>query len=237
MFLVLLLSADLFFIGVSAFADVTKLLPGDYFIIFNEQSAGETLQYLKEFWILLACCWLGFIKAEWAWAAWAAVFGYVLVDDSLAVHENVGGWLAEYFSYFGFLGLQPGDLGELTVTVFAGAVLLPLMGAAYFFGSADFKQISKRIGALLALLVLCGVILDMGTIVVSQPRAQWVLAMAEDGGEMLAMSAICLYVVHVLVSARDAIPAPAFVVTPTPISVAAMHPTLSPVTEPAEVMD
>ncbi|MCK7497594.1 MAG: hypothetical protein MZW92_47545 [Comamonadaceae bacterium] len=58
------------------------------------------------------------------YAAWAALFAYIVADDSLELHERGGEWLSMAAALPAFGGLRPQDLGELLVLGTAGVVLV-----------------------------------------------------------------------------------------------------------------
>jgi hypothetical protein len=129
-----------------------------------------------------------------------------LVDDAFQLHENLGIVVANQFGYQPMAGLRAQDFGELTVTASAALILLPLLAAAYYWGSRAFKRACRPMVVLLGLLVIVGVGVDMIHIIVQTvtERSVWhrLLIIVEDGGEMLVMSLICAYALHLLLQTR-----------------------------------
>lgn len=124
--------------------------------------------------------------------AWSLLFAYLLIDDSLTVHERIGVAVAKYFEFVPAFGLRAEDFGELSVSAVSAATLLILIGAAHYRADPASKQFSKHLFFLLISLAFFGVAADM----VHMLFFSWdfFLALVEDGGEMLVMSIITWFV-------------------------------------------
>src|SRR5690606_9602662 len=86
----LLLCTDLVFIGLHLIHSYTPLLPSHIYSIEQDRSHGEFFQYTKQFWIVLLLA-LAFLKeVSLTNFGWLMVFCYVLLDDALSLHENLG---------------------------------------------------------------------------------------------------------------------------------------------------
>lgn len=134
-----------------------------------------------------------------AMLAWAAAFGYVLLDDAMLVHEALGSSLASAVSFPSVLGLREQDLGELLVWLAAGLVLGTAVLVAHRRSQGAERRTSLALGVLFGLLIFCGLVLDMVHQALGGNR--WLnalLTLAEDGGELLVVSVV----VFVVVSSR-----------------------------------
>lgn len=155
-------------------------------------------QYIKEFWIAIALFTICWRTREGIYATWALLFIYLLGDDALRFHER-GGWLlVSEWHYFGpAFGLRAVDFGEHAISAAAGSVFLVLIGYFYTRSSNSAKNISKDLMLLLGVLVFFGIFTDMvHSLFRNLPLRD--LITIEDGGEMVAMSLIASYVVHLL---------------------------------------
>ncbi len=201
--LLLLIGADIPFIVLHLLHTFIQY-PGEIrFSIEMDRGYSEVFQYLKEYWIAIMFCWLGFIKREWFYFAWSLLFVYLLADDSLVLHERLGAKVAEHFSYHPFLLIPAHDLGELSVFVISGAILFAIIGVAYYYGTADFRSVSRIMIKLTLLLVYFGVVIDMLHVMIDESSIIYTLAgVIEDGGEMFVMSVICWYVLRLLYEAK-----------------------------------
>ena len=80
----------------------------------------ETFQYVKEVWIVILLVMVAIGQRKWVYGSWACLFLYLLLDDSLQIHENLGVCLAEHFTLEPLLGLRARDFGEIAVSAFFG---------------------------------------------------------------------------------------------------------------------
>ncbi len=147
--------------------------------MFNYAQAGLTAAFLFLVWRgtgALACL------------AWAAVFVFVLLDDSLQYHEQMGEWLARVLALTDRDGLRAVDFGELLAWVLAGAVLLPLVAAAALRTAGEERGFAILIGVVFSALVFFGLAVDM----LHQITGLRMLTLLEDGGEMLSIAVACI---------------------------------------------
>jgi hypothetical protein len=134
---------------------------------------------------------LGIVRKKKIYFAWALLFLYFLLDDSLQFHENFGAYLVEYFNFKPNFGLRAQDFGELTTSFFAGLILFSLILINYYYSDPKEKNITHNIFKLVLLLAFFGVFLDVLHIAIPSVKG---LATIEDGGEMIVMSLILAYV-------------------------------------------
>ncbi len=150
--------------------------------------------YPKEYWIGLLLLYLALTKHSLVYLSWSLLFGYLLLDDSFQIHEELGAEAISYFKLSPWLGLRAQDFGELIVSGFFGLCFLALIGVAYYFSESSTKRNCKRLLAMLLALVLFGIVIDMVNIIIKSPMWKPVLVTVEDGGEMLVMSVIAWFV-------------------------------------------
>jgi hypothetical protein len=195
---ILFLLVDFVLIALHASHIYLEVPRGNLFSIEWELGYGEVFQYIKEFWIvsLLVLRSLGSgpfrLSVQGLNLAWGLLFLYLLADDSLRIHETLGGILAQTLGLSAWLGDKAQDLGELSVSAIAALVLFGLIAWAYRHSSKADRQISRHLTRLLGGLVLCGVVVDTIHSLIPGSLATW--AILEDGGEMIVMSLIVSYV-------------------------------------------
>lgn len=163
---------------------------------------------MKFFWAGVMMLWM-FRRGRQALSLfWALLFMYLLMDDSLALHEKLGYRLARAFDYAPMLGLRAQDFGELTVVAVVGSVFLILGLAAYRASDSQARGTTLVLAGFLAVLIFFGTVVDAAMIIVETADGSFLGEALEDGGEMMAMSALCWYVYELLVrSGRLADPA------------------------------
>lgn len=152
------------------------LLPSRFFHVARDRGFGEIVQYLK-FGVLIA------VLARWRlrWpsrlvSAWAILFGVMLLDDALGIHEEVGGWLlADPGAHW--RGVRLKDLAEaVSFAALEGTAFL-WIAVCHLREAPERRGFSWWFAAALAPVVFCGLVLD----VVRAP-------MVESAGEMLSMT-------------------------------------------------
>lgn len=194
--LVLLLCADVAFLLLHV---SNRLVPlqNILFSLSTEGGYAEVFQYIKEYWIaivLFAMCWR---TREGIYGTWALLFTYLLCDDALAIHERIGQVIEGHWNFVPALGLRARDFGELTVSVVVGSAFLVLITYFYLRCSNNARKVSKDLVLLMGLLIFFGVFVDMVHTAVRDLPVKG-LSIIEDGGEMIAMSMIASYGVHLL---------------------------------------
>lgn len=187
----LLLITDLLFILIHI-AYKLKFISGDLFSIEEDFGYAEVYQYIKEFWIVILLSSLVIKTKEIIYLSWSFLFFYLLLDDSLQIHEIFGSHLVSYLEIQSKFNLRAQDFGELMISAIFGSLLFSFIGLSYFRSNKKRKIISKNILIMVTLLAFFGVFIDMLHSVISWGTAIW--GLIEDSGEMFIMSIIVWYV-------------------------------------------
>lgn len=205
--LLLLLGADAFFVGLHLIHRYTDLLPQTAYSIEEDRSYAELLQYAKQASILGLLGLLAVRRRAPAYLGWIALFAYLLLDDAFMIHERLGVALAEALPLRRAAGLRGRDFGELLISGAAGAVLLLVVAIAHRRSAAAERAFARSLVALLAALVVFGVVLDMGQIMLWADRStrRWAdeAGMLEDGGEMVVMTMLVVLVARSAAAATE----------------------------------
>jgi hypothetical protein len=200
--LIMLLCADLGFITLHLVnTPLTPFLRNPLFDIERDKGYSEVYQYIKWFWIIILLINLSISKRSFRYVVWGLLFTYLLFDDALSIHEEVGGYLVSNLTLNPPFGLRDIDLGELAVSAAAGMILFSLILWAYVRGSYAFKKMSQDMVVLILVLVFFGIVVDMAHVTIPRGKVTFMLGIIEDGGEMLMASLILWYVF--LLSVRD----------------------------------
>jgi hypothetical protein len=191
--LFLLVLADIVFIILHIFYVYTPHLPSRYFSLTFDGGHSEFFQYTKFFWIMI----LFFVTAvRWRrliYTIFSFLFLYFLIDDSFALHEGYGAFIADFFHFTPAFGLRAVDLGELAVSGLFGILFLAAIGIAYALSTTTDRRVANEIIILVILLGVFGVVFDMIEIVVPDVGISRILRIFEEGGEMIVTSFILFF--------------------------------------------
>lgn len=202
LFLFLLIFSDFIYIGLHSFNSLTPILNSVIWDIESDWSYSEVFQYFKWMWVIILLLFVA--KARWSlsYLAWLLVFSYILLDDSLMLHDNFADFVNSELSYTPPFGLSLYGLAELVFSAIIGGVLLMFVFISYWRGSSSFKKISLDLLLLFAFLVFFGVAVDFIHISFNfEGFGKFLIGVIEDGGEMFVASLIVWYVF--LLSVRE----------------------------------
>lgn len=190
----LLLSADLAFMAMHTINALTVWWNNPMLNIEKDHGYPETFQYLKYFWASILCVVLAVKSRVWQFLAWALLFIYLLADDSLTLHEQAGTFIAAHLNFTPPWGLRTQDVGELVSALGTALVLFIPLALAFVKGSPRFRLASLHLAQLVLVLASFGVLVDLLHMTVQSGwRLKFILAFVEDGGEMIAASALLAY--------------------------------------------
>jgi hypothetical protein len=195
---VALLTGDIALIGLDVLQR-NGLLDDPRFLVTYERGYGEILQYLKGAALGAGLVVLAWSRRSLAAAVLAGIIGWMVLDDAFMLHERGGLRMAAWLGLSAWPQLRPEDLGELLLLACVGA----LAAASLLFTwrcRPACEQPTLAAGAL-GLLALGFFGVGMDLVHSLAPRGHWVrsaLAVVEDGGEMLALTAMAaaMFLVH-----------------------------------------
>ncbi|AFZ18051.1 hypothetical protein [Allocoleopsis franciscana] len=194
-FLYLFLVTDLAFIVIHLVYVHADVLSNPSFSLDQERGYSEIFQYIKEYWIALLLGALAVKQRSALYLGWSLLFFYLLLDDSLTIHEILGAIISEKLDLQAVFNLRALDFGELIVSAGVGLFFLFFLAIAYRFASRIPRETSKSLIIMFLVLAVFGIAVDM---LHSMLRFSlfWepLLAMLEDGGEMVVMSVIAWFV-------------------------------------------
>jgi len=206
-FLALLLSADAAFVLLHLVHTLSPFLSDPLFSIERDWGYGEAFQYVKTYWIAIMLAVLGWRTREAIYGAWTLLYIYLLCDDAFRIHEQVGRAVARHLGYAPTFGLKARDLGELTVQGAIGLAFLVLIASMYVRSARDARRASIDLAVLSGAIAFFAVPVDMLHNLVAGSRFGAEIGLVEDGGEMVAMSAVGWYALQ-LVERRGHVPEP-----------------------------
>lgn len=191
-----LLAIDFVFIGLHALKSLGYVSDPNFSVTKNF-GYGESFMYLNELFIIGCFVWLALKYMQPVFYTWAAVFVYVLLDDSLEIHETIG-------YYFGAImeqnmGIMPEiakEAAEMSSFVFFGLILFtPLL--LFFFRTTNkhLKIATQDLLILFGGLLFFGIGVDvMNDFFETGTFLNGFLGLLEDAGEMVMLSLIAWYV-------------------------------------------
>jgi hypothetical protein len=192
--LVAMLGVDFAFIAWSG-AQGFQGLPKDNWHIAVDRSIPEFWQYAKWAALALLLSILFMDRRSLVYMAFAILFLYFLIDDSMMVHENFGATLARYFGFRPAFRLRAEDFGELLVTGIASIFLFGFLIISHLRESSkDVRRFARVMFLLVVALAAFGVGTDMLDIMVPWPIVRMILELIEDGGEMVVATLMVIFV-------------------------------------------
>lgn len=200
--LILLLATDIVFILIHIAYLLTLKFSGSanaLLSIETDGGYGEIFQYIKEFWIVLILGFFAIKQRSVLFLGWSLLFTFLLLDDSLRVHEQLGLLFSEKVN-FTILGIRARGVGEFVVSAGMGLLLFGMIAGAYRVGKPSERKISKRLIVLLLGLALSGILVDLLHVAITLPVINPALGILEDGAEHGIMSVITSFVFNLLSS-------------------------------------
>jgi hypothetical protein len=199
--LLLLIGADLVFVLCHVIYVETAWLSGRSYSLEADGGLPEWFQYMKQLWIAACMTAIFWRTRNVIYVSWAIVFAFLLLDDALQIHEQVGFWLGQRHGLPAVLSLRPDDLGELLFAATVGLATLFLVGVASWRGGGQARIVSRDLLTMIVLLAFLGVVVDALHVIAYLRGSLWaqVLLIVEDGGEMIVVSALTAYVFDVAI--------------------------------------
>lgn len=179
----LLLVTDLAF-TLGSFSYDLGLLKDERLSLGAERGLPETWGYVQFLWSLLALGVLFRRRRDALYVALGLVVAYLLVDDGLTVHEEVGQWLADAGRTSVVLGVDANHVGEVLFSLGSAVVLLGGVAVAWRWASRPARRIAIGTLACVAAMAFAGIGVDFLQSMVARGNPLFVLL--EDGGELVA---------------------------------------------------
>lgn len=209
--LLILLAIDLIFIcihlGIGVLFSqgiITDYNDYAYLLVTRDQNFPEFFQYLKYLMVINALFVLSKEYKNILYLGWIFLFIFLLLDDSLMLHERVGEFLAETFHLTPGFGLRAVDYGELLYASVGGVIILASLYWTFIKGDIAFKRSSLDLLLLIGLFLFFGIGVDMVHIMLDKNvNVKFVLGLFEDGSEMIVLSVITWYTLFIVFKSRD----------------------------------
>jgi hypothetical protein len=175
------------------------LEPDPHFAIDRERGYPEVFEYIKLYWAAVGAGWLWWRTRQALYGTGAALFLFLVVDNSGALHERAGDWMIRTIDFGWGAQVLGSDIGQMIYWMGVGGVVFVGGWTAYRRAGSPARRQAKQIAWGLAGLVVFGVGVDaLHNAVVLATDAVWadeLLTVVEDGSELVLISWICAVVV------------------------------------------
>lgn len=190
----LFLATDIVFIILHLAYIYTGRISNISFSIAHDGGYAELFQYLKEYWIAILLCFVAVRKRSVLYLTWSLLFFYLLLDDSINIHERLGAKIANKLSFSTGFELRAQDFGEVIVSAAVGLLFLSLITIAYRFSERQSRKVSRYLIMMLFTLAFFGIAVDLAHVAFRSSSLQIFFGILEDGGEQVVMSIIACFI-------------------------------------------
>ena len=161
------------------------------FRLGRERAVPEVVGYVFTAWAAGLTLYLAVAQRQAVLIGWSAVFAVLLADDYFMLHERMAKVI---FVPFGIPHPYGQPLGEIGWLGGVGLVLLTAIAVGHWFAAPEWRAASRVLTVLLALLVLCGVVIDAVHSFVPYGKP-WnvIFIVLEDGGELLLLAVVATF--------------------------------------------
>lgn len=190
--LLLFVAADLAFVALHVINDASIHDP--LYALDVDRSYSDVFQQVKLFWLALLLGLVSIEKRIPLYGAWAAMFGYLVLDDAFGLRERAGAWIAAQVDALSPpLGFAGQELGELAAAAGSGGVLLAVIALLFRSSGWDARSVSKDLLLLFGVLVFFDVFFDPIQAITGLSWAHAVAIVIEDAGELIVLSLMVAY--------------------------------------------
>jgi hypothetical protein len=166
------------------------------FSINQDHGYAELFQYVKELGIAALFLLIFIRDRRLIWLSWCILFIYILFDDLLMFHEQLGLIIEQHTNFPMVIGIKPRHFGELFVSSFFGFIISIMLATGYYYADSPSRKVFQDLSSLLIGLVFFSVVLDMIN-AMDLIQSSWLdhpAQVTEDGGEMFMISIFAWYV-------------------------------------------
>jgi hypothetical protein len=193
---------DLGFVALHIAQSATGFASEDAYV-YQDGGYAEWFDYLKYAALLVMTLALLKRSGNLAYLTLATLSAFLLLDDSLMIHEHVGDWVAPHLPFETLAGLQAKDFGELGTYAVAGSVFLFAAVAGQRNQDIESRKFLHGVYAIILGLAFFAAGLDMLHSIAEGIIGQGVipgLGLIEDSGEMFVTSVMVAFVLDRLLS-------------------------------------
>jgi len=196
--LVFLVAADFVFITlhvVHILGIVGAISENANFAIDRDRGYAEVYEYIKMFWIALGLGGLAWRQRQALYGLGGLLFAFLAVDNIMELHEQLGAWSADAFALEAGARVLGSDMVQIAYWGGIGAATLLVGWRLYRQADPPAQRLGQRFLLGLVGLAVFGVAVDTLHSIVRLATGSvfWdeLLAVVEDGGELVVISWIC----------------------------------------------
>lgn len=178
------------------------LLEDPRFLVTRERGFAEMVQYAKAGLAAGLLAIAAIRRTSPAATVWSVLLAVVALDDAFTWHERAGMPIAQWLQLPDVGSMRGNHIGELLFFAAIGAAAFAAIAVTWRVGHAFDRRLTLGLCGSVGLLALCAVVLDGFSALTRHSAIGPVIAVAEDGGEMLALSLV-LFTVWVLALAPN----------------------------------
>ena len=162
---------------------------------------GEIFQYLKFGLLAIALAYLAYQWQSTLLGCWSVLFLFLLIDDSVEIHEHAGASLAQLIGPLTTINPEILlSLAEAAILLSMGVMLIiPVLILHFQQGRHSLTRlISQDIVLLMVIMAFFSIVVDFfHGFATPKSMLRGALTLVEEGGEMISISLITWYVAYV----------------------------------------
>jgi hypothetical protein len=194
MLLCAMLLTDLLFIFLHILQLATDYPNDDHFRLNWARGYPENFQYIKFLWTGMILFAMAIRDRQLPYLLFSGVYGYMLMDDANEIHEIFGDYFGRMYPDIKVRDVDV--LGELVAMGLCGGCVLLAMLIAIYLAKSHVRSLLKTLFWLTMCIGLFAVIVDAMHSAVTHIRyLDDIFRIAEEGGEMIALSCAAAYVI------------------------------------------
>ncbi|MFZ1399805.1 MAG: hypothetical protein WAS33_23065 [Candidatus Promineifilaceae bacterium] len=169
----------------------SDFLINSIFSMSEEGQLPDLFQYVKELAIVAILVFIA-LQGKRMYAIWAAIFGYILLDDIAEIHERIGYIFEDKMPQIA--SMDPAEVAQTGFLVLVSGILFGVALLMIWRNRDKQRQACLHLTILLAIAAFFGVGVDMlQGLIMNRFGISGIVKIVEDGGEMLIISVILWY--------------------------------------------
>ena len=175
----------------------------DFMSISGDWEMGEIYKYIKELTIVIIIFLLYKKRPSLTFISWGVLYGYVLLDDSMQIHERFGEIFEDIPDLIPSI-LSNQSLGELGASIIFGSIIFIGIFYGLFKSSPQDRIYTEIVIGLFGLLAFFSIGIDIFVSgFFSGYHARTIIHFIEDAGELFAITLTLLFMLGLKKAAEE----------------------------------